>query len=101
MPDLAIGNSDPIRSVITKLYTTAKDSFEFLQQTSNLTLGSKIIASLDVKILFAKITVNYTIDLILIFTFSINGFDDHGRNLTFVKVGFQVLKLKFLACSMK
>jgi len=33
--------------------------------------------------------------------FTHNGFDDQERNLTFVKTAFQVLKLKFLACSMK
>jgi len=33
------------------------------------------------------------------FTFS--GFDYQERNLTFVKTAFQVLKLKFYACSMK
>jgi len=33
--------------------------------------------------------------------FTLSGFDDQERNLTFVKTAFQVLKLKFLACSMK
>jgi len=32
--------------------------------------------------------------------FTLCGFDDQERNLTFVKTDFQVLKLKFLACSM-
>jgi len=31
-------------------------------------------------------------------TFTLNGFDDQERNLTFVKTGFQVLILKFHAC---
>jgi len=31
----------------------------------------------------------------------LSGFDDQERNLTFVKTAFQVLKLKFLAYSMK
>jgi len=31
----------------------------------------------------------------------LNGFDDEERNLTFVKTTFQVLKLKFLVCSLK
>jgi len=30
-----------------------------------------------------------------------SGFNDKERNLTFVKTAFQVLKLKFLGCSMK
>jgi len=34
-------------------------------------------------------------------SFTLNGFDDQKRNLTFVKTGFQVLKLKFHACSFK
>jgi len=33
--------------------------------------------------------------------FTLSGFDDQERNLMFVKTAFQVLKLKFLACSMK
>jgi len=33
--------------------------------------------------------------------FTLNGFDDQERNLTFVKTAFQVLKLQFLPCSMK
>jgi len=33
--------------------------------------------------------------------FTLNGFDDQERKLTFVKTAFQVLKPKFLACSMK
>jgi len=33
--------------------------------------------------------------------FTLSGFDDQERNLTFVKTTFQVLKLKFLVCSMK
>jgi len=33
--------------------------------------------------------------------FTLRGFDDQKRNLTFVKTTFQVLKLKFLGCSMK
>jgi len=33
--------------------------------------------------------------------FTLSGFDDQERNLTFVKTAFQVLKLKFLGCSMK
>jgi len=33
--------------------------------------------------------------------FTLSGFDDQERNLTFVKTDFQVLKLQFLACSMK
>jgi len=33
--------------------------------------------------------------------FTLSGFDDKERNLTFVKTAFQVLKLQFLACSMK
>jgi len=33
------------------------------------------------------------------FTFS--GFDNQERNLMFAKTAFQVLKLKFFACSMK
>jgi len=33
--------------------------------------------------------------------FTLSGFDKQERNLTFVKTDFQVLKLKFLACSMK
>jgi len=32
---------------------------------------------------------------------TLSGFDYQERNLTFVKTDFQVLKLKFLACSMK
>jgi len=31
---------------------------------------------------------------------TLNGFDNQERNLTFVKTAFQVLKLKFLGCSM-
>jgi len=34
-------------------------------------------------------------------TFTLSGFDDQERNLTFVKTAFQVFKLQFLACSMK
>jgi len=34
-------------------------------------------------------------------TFTLGGFDDQEQNLTFVKTAFQVLKLKFLACSLK
>jgi len=30
--------------------------------------------------------------------FTLSGFDNEERNLTFVKTAFQVLKLKFLAC---
>jgi len=33
--------------------------------------------------------------------FTLNGFDDQERNLMFVKMNFQVLKLIFYACSMK
>jgi len=33
--------------------------------------------------------------------FTLSGFDDQERNLTFVKTAFLVLKLKFLACNMK
>jgi len=33
--------------------------------------------------------------------FTLDGFDDQERNLTFVKMNFQVLKLKFHACSFK
>jgi len=33
--------------------------------------------------------------------FTLNDFDNQERNLTFVKTVFQVLKLKFLACSIK
>jgi len=33
--------------------------------------------------------------------FTLSGLDDQERNLTFVKTGFLVLKLKFLACNMK
>jgi len=32
---------------------------------------------------------------------SLNGFDDQERNIMFVKTDFQVLKLKFCACSFK
>jgi len=32
---------------------------------------------------------------------TLNSFDDQERNLTFVKTNFQVLKLKFHACSFK
>jgi len=31
--------------------------------------------------------------------FTLNGFDDQERNMTFVKMYFQVLKLKFHACN--
>jgi len=31
--------------------------------------------------------------------FTLNGFDDQERNLTFVKTDFQVLKLKFYFCN--
>jgi len=33
--------------------------------------------------------------------FTLNGFDDQERNLTFAKTDFQVLKLKFRACNFK
>jgi len=33
--------------------------------------------------------------------FTLSGFDDQERNLTFVKAAFQVIKLKFLGCSME
>jgi len=33
--------------------------------------------------------------------FTLNGFDEQERNLTFVKTDFQVLKLKFHACNFK
>jgi len=33
--------------------------------------------------------------------FTLSGFDDQERNLTFVKTAFQVLLLKFLGCSIK
>jgi len=33
--------------------------------------------------------------------FTLSGFDNQERNLTFVKTAFQVLKLEFLASSMK
>jgi len=33
--------------------------------------------------------------------FTLSGFDNQERNLMFVKTAFQVLILKFLACSMK
>jgi len=33
--------------------------------------------------------------------FTLNGFDNEERNLTFVKTDFQVLKLKFHACNFK
>jgi len=33
--------------------------------------------------------------------FSLNGFDDGKRNLTFVKTDFQVLKFKFRTCNFK
>jgi len=34
-------------------------------------------------------------------SFTLSGFDDQERNLTFVKTAFQILKLKFHACSTK
>jgi len=33
--------------------------------------------------------------------FTLNGFDDQERNLTFIKMDFQVLKFKFNACNFK
>jgi len=33
--------------------------------------------------------------------FTLNGFDDQEPNLTFVKMDFQVLKLKLHACNFK
>jgi len=33
--------------------------------------------------------------------FTLNGFDDQERNLTFVKTDFQGLKLKFHVCNFK
>jgi len=39
--------------------------------------------------------------MVTIAAFTLKGFDDQERNLTFVKTDFQVLKLKFLACNMK
>jgi len=33
--------------------------------------------------------------------FTLSGFDDKERNLTFVKTDFQVLIVKFLACNFK
>jgi len=33
--------------------------------------------------------------------FTLNGFDDYERNLTFVKTDFQVLKLKFYVYNFK
>jgi len=33
--------------------------------------------------------------------FTLNGFDDQERNLTFVKTDFQILKFKFHACNFK
>jgi len=33
--------------------------------------------------------------------FTLNGFDDQKRNLTFVKTDFQVLKFKFYGCNFK
>jgi len=33
--------------------------------------------------------------------FTLNGFDDQKRNLTFVKTDFQVSKLNFPACNFK
>jgi len=33
--------------------------------------------------------------------FTLNGFGDQERNLTFVKTGFQVLKTKFPVCNFK
>jgi len=33
--------------------------------------------------------------------FTLKGFDDQERNLTFVKTNFQVLKLTFHACNYK
>jgi len=33
--------------------------------------------------------------------FTLNGFDNQERNLTFVKTDFEVLKLKFHACNFK
>jgi len=33
--------------------------------------------------------------------FTLNGFDNQERNLTFVKTFFEVLKLKFHACNFK
>jgi len=33
--------------------------------------------------------------------FTLNGFNDQERNMKFVKTNFQVLKLKFHACSFK
>jgi len=33
--------------------------------------------------------------------FTLHGVDDQKRNQTFVKTGFQVLKLKFHACNFK
>jgi len=33
--------------------------------------------------------------------FTLNGFDEQERNLTFLKTDFQVLKLKFHACNFK
>jgi len=33
--------------------------------------------------------------------FTLNGFDDQERNLTFVKTDFQVLKLKLHTCNFK
>jgi len=57
--------------------------------------------SMKILIIF---TVNNIMDFIEIgayATFTLNGFDGKEPNLTFVKIAFRVLKLRFLACSMK
>jgi len=40
-------------------------------------------------------------EVVIYAAFTLNGFDDQARNLAFVKTYFQVLKLKFHACSFK
>jgi len=57
-------------------------------------------------------TINYEIIIFLTFkqnvsivctyaVFTLNGFDNQERKLTFAKTDFQVLKLKFHACNFK
>jgi len=54
----------------------------------------KVVRSILIWIL--KFFLYSYIDVLTYAAFTLNGFDDQERNLTFAKTNFQVLKLKFM-----
>ena len=48
-----------ILTPLRHLSSSLKDTFDFLDKIKNLTLGNKLMASLDVESLFTNLSVNF------------------------------------------